>query len=389
MTSLCAALLLLISQEKLGELDSPDPYVARRAIEAAIRAADEKALESAAKTSKGARFALAEVRAHKRFGDAYPQPLSFTVSAKDQPAADVIGRFEAVLKRKMDIEGGLQSLDGVNVTLELREATLLEAADGLGKALNRSCYPRMGSLYLSTSAFTLGVPITYGRHIRIDIGSLGEYRDVLAGPEAGATASFWGGATPDGQCRLVGIRGMRLDEVVDDTGRAIPPDNSSLDARFGDNALYSGHQAIGKLKSAPDAAAKLLTVRGAWVYLLPEGPRIEELPLGDKSKSVEGDNISVRIEEVTDDGARAKVTARIADRHKAHVWPILEDFKLVGKDGTLIPAKGQVSGPAECAVLDLTFERPERFEAVALNVRVFRTVGEHETPFEFKDLPIR
>jgi hypothetical protein len=383
------AILILFPQEILKDLDSPDPAVARRAIEAAIRGADEKALEAAAKTSRGARFVLSEVRAHKRFGDAYPQPLLFSLSVKDHPAVDVIHRFESVLKKKMDIGGGLESLDGVKVNLELRDATLMEAANALGKALNRDCHPLKGTLYLSTWPPSPIGPHVFGRHVRIIIGSLGEYRDVLAGPDAGVTAMVWGGADPDGQIRIIGTRGLRLDEVVDDLGRAIPPDNSSLDACFGDNSKYTGHQVIGKLRSAPAMTARSITLRGAWVYLLPEGPRIEELPLGDMSRSVEGDNISIRIEGVTDCGAGVRVTARIGDRRKPHVWPNLEDFRLLGKDGVLIAAKGEVSGPAECAVADLTFALPERFEAVALKVRVFRTVGEHQTVFEFKDLPIR
>src|SRR5690349_23809279 len=97
------AILILLPQESLRDLDSPDPAVARRAIETAIKTASERALEATAKTSRGARFALAEVRAHNRFGDAYPQPHLFTISAKAQPAIEVIDQFETVLKRKMDI----------------------------------------------------------------------------------------------------------------------------------------------------------------------------------------------------------------------------------------------------------------------------------------------
>ncbi|HZN63059.1 MAG TPA: hypothetical protein VFC90_11700, partial [Planctomycetota bacterium] len=69
--------LALLLQDPLVDLDSKDPLVARRAFEAAIRTGDEKALEGAAKTSERAKEALAEVRAHLKFGDAYPPVRTF------------------------------------------------------------------------------------------------------------------------------------------------------------------------------------------------------------------------------------------------------------------------------------------------------------------------
>ena len=95
------------------------------------------------------------------------------------------------------------------------------------------------------------------------------------------------------------------------------------------------------------------------------------------------------LEEASADGAAVKISAKVADWKKAHVRPIPGDFQLVGKDGRLVPAEGETTGPVESIFLDLKFTLPAKFEATALKIREFRKTGEHEFPFEFKDVPIR
>src|SRR6266850_4231486 len=132
-----SAFLILLPQESLKELDSPDPAVARRALEAAIRAGDEKPLEAAAKTSRGARLALAEVRAHKRFGEAYPPELCITYEAKDRPTEEVLGKLSKFIGLRIEPDGSLPRPAWLKETLSisLRDATFLEAVDAIARAV--------------------------------------------------------------------------------------------------------------------------------------------------------------------------------------------------------------------------------------------------------------
>src|SRR6516162_3006979 len=86
----CGVLLFLRSQEGLSDLDSTDPKVARHAFEAAVRRGEEPALVDAAARSERARAALAEIRAHRRFGATYPPIDPVTFDAADRPTSEVL-----------------------------------------------------------------------------------------------------------------------------------------------------------------------------------------------------------------------------------------------------------------------------------------------------------
>src|SRR5262245_13060400 len=128
--SLTMVPVLLLSILSFQDLDSPDPAEARRAIERAIRKGDEGALDAASKTSRGARLALAEVRAHKRFGDAYPMPRLVTLKAKDRPVAEVVDHISKAIGMKVEVKG-LDALEEMKLTIDLQDAPLLEAIDTL------------------------------------------------------------------------------------------------------------------------------------------------------------------------------------------------------------------------------------------------------------------
>ena len=380
-------IVLVLFALTFQEFDSPNPSVARSAVEAAIRKGDEAALEAAARTSRGARYALAELRAHKRFGDAYPMPRKVTLKATGRPAAEVVERLSQAIGMKVEVKD-LNLLEEKKVSVDLVDAPLLEAVDVLGREIDREPEVLKDQILFSDSPFKPLGPVFYARNARFTISGYSEFRDLLASEGRGVTSTLWGGGETQGLIRLAGDRGERLDEVVDDAGRLVIPEPAD------DKRCYwadggGGFQFGMALKVPPEASARRISIRGAWRVLLPEGPRFDELPLDDPSRTLSTENMSFQIAAVSDNRASVSVTVRVMDRKKEHVRPTPADFRLVAGNGKAVPAEGGIQGPEDRLVLELSFKVPEDFEPVTLRVRHFKSLGDHEIPFEFKDLPIR
>ena len=387
----CLLVVLALGQEGPGDLDSPDAAVARPAIESAIRAGDEKALEVAAKSSRGARLALAEVRAHKRFGEAYPLPLSITYEAKDQPTGEVLSAISKLLGTRIEEQKqeGMPGRRKETLSIALKEATYLETVDALAASLGASISVEEDALRYSNWPSFPPEPQFYWRHFKISVGSFSESREVFPQGDSKGRASLYFTVWTDGRCRVVGSRGIRLVEVVENDGGREGIAVGPAWNMFGPWHRYQQFGMHVALNPPGPKAAKLGTVRGVQRFLFPEDPKFSELPLADRTRAIEGENYSLRIEEASPDGSTVKIVATFNDWKKAHVLPLPADFQLAGKDGRLVAAQGSVSGPAESATLQLKFTLPKKFEAAALKVRVFGSIGEQEFPFEFKDLPLR
>lgn len=385
-----ALLLIQTPQPSLSDLDSPDPAVARRAMEAAVRRGDEKALQAVEKTSPGARRALAEIRAHQRFGEAYPPPVAVTYEAKDRPVDEVVEALSKLLGKRMVFEEREARDKARMVTLSLKDATFLEMIDALTMAIPawESIEADVIRLQPAGAIFPRD-PASYWRYAKVSVSTFTEVRELLGAGNKSRTARLYFTHWIDGRCRAVGSGGLRLIDVIDDTGASLAPEPSPPYAGFGPyhaNSQFGVHLAI----KAPDGAAtKLVKLRGVQRFYFPESPTFTELPLAGGIRAIQSENVAIRIEEAAADGSTVKVVADFGDWKKPHVRPLPSDFHLVGTDGRLVPATGSVAGPVESITLQLSFVLPEKFEARSLKVRTFKSIGEHEFPFEFKDLPLR
>ncbi len=385
-----ALLLIQTPQSSLSDLDSPDPAVARRAMEATVRGGDVKALEAVEKTSAGARRALAEIRAHQRFGEAYPLPPTVTYEAKDRPVSEVVEALSKLLGKRMVFEEREARDKERTVTLSLKDATFLETMDALTMAIPawESIEPDLIRLQPAGAIFPRD-PASYWRYAKVSISTFTEVRELLGADKSPRTARLYFTHWIDGRCRAVGSGGLRLTDVIDDTGASLTPEPGPPYAGFGpyhQNMQFGVHVSI----KAPDAAAtKLVMLRGVQRFYFPESPTFTELPLAGGNRAFKSENAAIRIDEAAVDGSTVKVVAEFGDWKKPHVRPLPSDFHLVGTDGRLVPATGSVAGPVESITLQLSFDLPEKFVARSLKVRTFKSIGEHDFPFQFRDLPLR
>src|SRR5262245_1958527 len=178
-----ALALMLLPQETLRDLDSRDPATARRAFEAAIKAGDEKALEEAAKTSERAKEALAEVRAHLKFGDAYPPVRTVSLSLKDRPFEEALKDLGAALAVPIELlpkpSPGMPDTRPERISLELRDAYFLEAMDRFSVASGCSLWLDAG--VIKCSPMSLGPALRhYWRGCVLWPDSFNEERVVTA-----------------------------------------------------------------------------------------------------------------------------------------------------------------------------------------------------------------
>jgi hypothetical protein len=384
---LAAMALAILQSNDVADLDSPDPLVARRAMEAIVRKGDEKPLQAVEKTSAGAKRALAEMRAHQRFGEAYPPSMAITFEAKDRPVAEVVDALSKLVKKRITYEVRDPADEKRTVTLSLKDATFLETLDALTLAIPAwdSIEEDVIKLQPALAIFPRD-PVSYWRHGKVTVSTFTEVRGLLDGGKNVARLYFthW----IDGGCRAVGYGAPRLTEVTDDTGASLAPEAYAPYAGYGP---YHGYQQFGvhlSIKPPAAAATKLVTLRGTQRFYFPESPTFAEIPWGGKG-SIQAENVVIRLEEATASGASVKVVAEFADWRKPHVRPLPSDFQLMGKDGRGIQATGSSAGPVESITLRLTFDLPAKFEAASLKVRTFKSIGDHEFPFEFKDLPLR
>src|SRR5688572_4695444 len=183
--------LLLAVLLQVGDLDSKDPAVARRAFESVIYDRDEKALEEAAKTSARARLALAEIRAHNRFGECYPPVALITFSAKSQPVRECIEAFEKILAMPVEDyarHAGLKPTDVVN--LDLKDAYPLEAVDRVMNEVNGQWFYRGNLIHYSRGWTRRSPHLVHWRHALFFPWMLENERWVDAVGSTGSTFAF-------------------------------------------------------------------------------------------------------------------------------------------------------------------------------------------------------
>lgn len=383
-------LILLLPQDGLRDLDSSDPATARKALEAAIRAGDEKALEEAGKTSERARLALAEVRAHKKFADAYPQARTCSLDLKDKPFAEALnelsGPFGIRIEKAHDPHNPFKFPE--RVTCSFRDCYLLEALDRFGQD-SKIKFRNEGGVFRYYAGPDYANKRSYWRHFALSVHSLSEVESLASTGVKTSTVNLTLSIVTDGAARIAGSKGTRFTQILERPDRSLLPKTVDRTAYFG--FWYSqGHIFTGGEIAAPSAAAEELSiVSGTVELLLPEKPRFQDMPLAGENRELKLDNLALRVEKSAADGSEIKVTGRIGDMKKPHLWPVPADFQLKEKDGRLLEGSGTVSGAPDAPLIDLVFKVPAGFEASALRVRCYESFGSLEVPFEFREVRIR
>lgn len=341
-----------------------------KAFEEVIRKGDEAPLKEAAKRSERARQALAEVRAHKRFGEAYPPVQLFTYKADSTATSEVYEDISEILGVRVR-ETGWVGARRDTLTLEIKNAYLLQTLDELGD------WNWRGDGFDIWAGFPRSPYRAYARHVSFFFESFLE-RHEYEFAEGKTVSSILGiRMRHDRACRFVGYKGFRFLEVTDDLGKSLLSDKPQ-------------ESEAATLKAPSPEAKKLVRVRGLFRVLLPEKEASEEISLtGDGKTVLPLWNMTLSLEDLVDQGRSVRLGVKVGDIKSDHVLPETSDFQLKGKDGKLLHAEGRRVGQRDAWVVNLKFDIPEGFEAEVLKIRYFKSVGVHEIPFEFKDVRIR
>ena len=379
-----AAALCFHPQDSLQDLDSPDPAVARRAFEAAIKAGDESSLEAAAKTSERAKRALVEVRAHKRFGDAYPPVRTYTFTIKDKPFEQALTELGAALGMKASDRNKFPAPAGApeTVSVDIQDAYLFEAMERFAAASKAYLWLGVDGIECSRFSPPSG-PRWYWRNFLFVADSFQEQRTVNS---FGSTRSsrLELRMMCGGDMRLTGIRRLVIHEALDERGESLAADEQPSSwpvQNFLAGSQYPVH--IG-LKGLP-REWKTLTVRGEIEFLLPQDPHFVEMELGSTAAEVTASGIKVSA--LLDAAGDAQVTSTIVEPEQPHVRPQAADFQMVDPDGAVMRGAAIPTGPPNAPVQNWKIAgAPKRSR---LRIRCFKSVGELAVPFEYKDLPLK
>lgn len=382
-------LFLLGSHDSIQDLESTDPVAARRAFDALVRRGDEGALIEAASRSDRAKSALAEIRAHRRFREAYPPIKPIYIEAQNRLTADVLGELGTAMDLRFVPE---KTAPGVTseplkerMTLILRDFYPLEAMEAIGLSLDSMIYVRDGEAQIfrgsDQHSFRVEQP-----HFSIWIESYEEERSrELLGPTK-SEAYLRMRVRHDWLCRMVGMKGIQLLTVDDDLGEALHLEPSRDQIDYGDVENLSTQV---RIKVPKPEASKLKKIKGVFSALFPEQPAMVELPLDGAERELRLPNMTLTLEKYSENGSAMRIAGKIHDLKKAYVLPEPREFELKGKAEVRFIGKGIRSGQNDSPVWELTFEAPKGFVASALTVKYFEGVGEHQIPFEFKEVPIR
>lgn len=383
-----ALALVLLPQESLRDLESRDPATARRAFEAAIKAGDVEALEEASKSSERAKAALAEVRAHAMFGDAYPPVRMITLSLKDRPLEEALKEFGAALGVPIEppqkLPSGMADTRPEKITLELRDAYFLEALDQFSVASGCSLWIQEG--VIKSSPFSMGPGLRhYGRGSVLWPDSFNQERVVTA-RETKKTTALEIRLAVDGAARWAGVKSVRVFEARDDTGRDLALEKQENWWGYRDFMPGSAYPFPVSLKEPTAEAKTLVRVRGAIDFLLPQEPYFAELDLSPESREVKAEGVAVKAQLKDGD---VHVTCTIVELDKPHLRPRPSDLHLKSADGKLEEGTKTPTGPPNAPVIQWKIAGPAGFKAAKVRIRFFKSFGEHSIPFDLERVPIR
>lgn len=384
-----AACCILLVQDPLPDLDSPDPVIARRAFEAAIRKGDVKALEAAAKTSERAELALGEVRAHKRFGDAYPQVRTFTFSIKDLPFDQALIELGKALGVRAEephkLPPGVMKDLPERVTLDLANAYFLEAMERFAAA--SKSYLWLDGSGIRCSRFTAPAsPKQFWRTFALSAESLNEQRTVTPFGVTNTT-TLEIRCIVDGTPRLSGVRRIRVVKARDDADRDVSMDAPEPPWRTQEFLPGVNYPFTFPLKGMSPEAKHLSVFKGVIEFLMPDDRRFAELTLVGAAREMTVEGIKVTAELTA--AGHVQVTCAVLHPDKPHVRPRPGDLRLKSAAGALAEPEILSTGPPNAPVQNWKLVPPAGFKAAVLRIQYFKSVGELSVPFEFKNLKIR
>lgn len=373
--------LTLLALIQAGDLDSKDPAVARRAFEEAIRAADENALEAAAKNSERARLAIAEIRAHKRFGQNYPPVKLISFNATDQRLLEFVQDFSKAIDMTVEDYHRNRGLKGDEVaTLELVDAYPLEAIDRMLNAIHAQGWVT-GNKVQFTRGWTRKNPHSfYWRHVALFPYQLIEEKTLDPLGNTVDSCTLMVSLRHDGSSRMLSTRPVRSVEAIDNRGVAV---------KAGADRAEHYHQFASfriRLESVPAESTSFQRIRGVLPIVIPENRIWKTVPLGSRGATVDFPDVKLTVEEFALPATQVRVLVRFTESRKPSLGVEVQDFLLVGKDGAEIRAAGTWT---QQGILDLAFNPPAGFTPARLKVGSFESLGELEVPFEFREVKIR
>jgi hypothetical protein len=375
---LALALLALI---QMGDLDSKDPAIARRAFEEVIRAGDEKVLEAAAKSSDRARLALAEVRAHKRFGENYPPVKLISFKATDQRLIQIVQDFSKAIDMTVEDYHRNRGLKGDEMaTLELVEAYPLEAIDRMLNAINAQGWIHGNKLQFTRGWTRKSAHTFYWRHVALFPYQLIEEKTLDPLGKTVESCTLMVSLRHDGASRMLSTRPVRSVEAIDNRGVAV---------KAGADEAEHYHQFASfriRLESVPAESASFQRIRGVVPIVIPENRIWKSVPVGSRGAQVDFLDVKLTVENFALPATEVRVRVRYTEARKPSLGVDVQDFFLVGKDGAEVRANGTW---AQQGILDLTFNPPAGFIPANLKIGSFESLGEHEIPFEFREVKIR
>lgn len=287
---------------------------------------------------------------------------------------------------KLEIPDAVPTPFKQKVTIDLSESCPLEGLDRLGEALEATMAFHEGKVTVWRGAFGARSFISHHRHVSIAIERYADVRSRDPSGGASGTASLWFRYRHDWLCRPVGVRWFRFSEVTDDLGDSLVPEDKLRKASYGEWNNVSSEIGI---KASRQGAKTLRRVKGTFILLLPERAAQAEMPVEAGKRTFELVNLTLTLDAFEKSGAGVRISGKIGDLTKAYVLPRPEEFSLKGKDGRTVAATGTQAGQRESATWELRFAPPAGFQPASLVVRHYEAVGEHEVPFDFKDVPIR
>ncbi|HZL72927.1 MAG TPA: hypothetical protein VFC86_10730, partial [Planctomycetota bacterium] len=343
----------------------------------------------AAKTSERAKEALAEVRAHLKFGDAYPPVRTFSISLKDRPFEEALKGLGAALGVPIEPPPkpapGMPDTRPERISLELRDAYFLEAMDRFSVASGCSLWLQEG--VIKCSPYSMGPGLRYyWRGCVLWPDSLNEERVVTA-QGSKKTTHLEIRLAVDGAARWAGIKGVRVFEARDDTGRDLALEKQDNWWGFRDFMPGTTYPFPVALKEPASGATSLVRVRGAIDFQLPQEPYFVELDLAPGVGELKAEGISVRAE--VKPAGDVHVTCTILQLDKPHLRPRPSDFHLKSADGKMEEGIKTPAGPPNAPVLQWKIAGPAGFKAAKLRIRFFKSFGEISVPFDIERVPIR
>lgn len=397
-------LLLLVVQddperavrEALPVVEKGSPEEAWRAVErlSLLGPAALPALRRAAESSPARRRLLAaceEIEADRDLREYYGRPVRLAVSAKDRRPSDLLREIAKSAGETIDLaeleDGGILN----PVTLELKEATFLEAVDAVCRLADLR--PNLLSgYYISRDAFPASPRFLF-RNFLVRVATIEESRTLDFSGPPGRTWTVGLDLGWDSKVRPLAVRRVvELDEAVDDKGRnLIVAGGNVAPVRNLDEQI--GRAYTPGLAPPSEGAKRIARLSGAFLLEFPKARRKFEFPKVAAGQQGVDSEFTVTVSSLlTNDEASWSGSLSVRGPWNQSVDPSRVRLQLRWKSD-----QGELAGEArfelregDNAMFTFRFYRDEFTESkeATLLVEIVLEIAIKRVPFELRDIPV-